>query len=62
MDKTLKSGGPKTSGTTLAASLKAKGGISFVSRMLTPSERVFLRQDLKTTVDIARTVKTAFVD
>lgn len=34
-------------------------GISFVSRMLTPSERALLRQDLKETVEIARRVKAA---
>ena len=33
--------------------------ISFVSRMLTPSERAFLRQDLKLTIAIARKVKIA---
>ncbi|MSP97494.1 MAG: hypothetical protein EXR29_09795 [Betaproteobacteria bacterium] len=55
----LKFGGLKHSATTSAASPKAKESISFVSRMLTPSERAFLRQDLKTTIDIARKVRIA---
>jgi len=54
-----KSGGPKHSATTSVASPKAKDDISFVSRMLTPSERAFLRQDLKSTIEIARKVKIA---
>ena len=54
MANKLKSGGPKLSATTSVASPKAKENISFVSRMLTPSERAFLRQDLKSTIEIAR--------
>ena len=41
------------------ASPKAKDDISFVPRMLTPSERAFLRRDLKSTIEIARKVKIA---
>ena len=59
MEDKLKSGGPKHSATTSAVSPKAKDDISFVSRMLTPSERAFLRQDLKSTIEIARKVKIA---
>ena len=38
-------------------SQKVKPEISFVPRILTPSERNFLRQDLKNTIAEARTVK-----
>jgi len=31
--------------------------ISFVSRMLTPSERVLLKRDLKDTIEIAKKTK-----
>ena len=59
MDPNSKLGGPKPAATILRPSRKAKPGISFVSRMLTPSERALLRQDLKETVEIARRVKAA---
>jgi len=52
------SGGSKNSGTTSRASLKAKGDISFVSRMLTPSERALVKRDLRDTIEIAGKTKT----
>ncbi len=57
MDTKSKTGGYKTSATASTASRKARHGISFVPRMLTPSEQNSLRQDLKNTIEIARTVK-----
>lgn len=57
MDQKSKIDGTKTSGIASTASRKAKHVISFVSRMLTPSERALLRQDLKNSIEIAKTVK-----
>ncbi len=57
MDAKSKTGGYKTSATASTASRKARQGISFVPRMLTPSERDSLRQDLKNTIEVARSVK-----
>lgn len=59
MEDKSKIGGPEHSATTSSASPKAKDAISFVPRMLTPSERAFLRRDLKSTIEIARKVKIA---
>lgn len=59
MDKKSKTGGTKSSATALPVSRKAKHDISFVPRMLTPSEQDFLRQDLRETIEIARKVKVA---
>jgi len=59
MGKDSKIGGRKTAATTSPASPKVKHALSFVSRMLTPSERNLLKQDLKDTVEIARKVKVA---
>ena len=52
-----KTGGKESSATASTASRKARHGISFVSRMLMPSERASLRQDLKNTIEIAKAVK-----
>ena len=52
-----KIGGNKSSATALIVSRKTKGAISFVPRMLTPSEREFLRRDLKNTIEEAKAVK-----
>ena len=59
MEDKLKFGGPKHSATISASSPKVKDDISFVPRMLTPTERAFLLQDLKATIEIARRVKIA---
>jgi hypothetical protein len=57
MANASKTGGKAPSGTASTASRKARHGISFVSRMLTPSERALLLQDLKNTIEAARAVK-----
>lgn len=59
MDKKSKAGGTKDSVTLSTVSQKAKRDISFVQRMLTPSEQEFLRQDLRETIEIAKKVKVA---
>jgi hypothetical protein len=59
MDKKSKTGGTKDSATIFEVSRKAKQDISFVPRMLTPSEQDFLRQDLRETIEIAKKVKVA---
>lgn len=59
MEKKSKLGGSRSSATTSHASQKVKPDISFVSRMLTPSELAFLRRDLEETIEIARKTKTA---
>jgi len=57
MEKKSKIGGVRTSATGSVDSQKVKPDISFVPRMLTPSEQNLLRQDLRETVEIARQVK-----
>jgi len=57
MDRKSKSGGGKSLTMALSASPKAKRDISFEPRMLTPSEREFLRRDLKNTIAEARATK-----
>jgi hypothetical protein len=51
-------GGAKSSATTSHASPLAKSYISFVSRMLTPSERAFVKRDLQETIEVAKRTKT----
>jgi hypothetical protein len=53
----LKDGGLDRSATTSNASPKVRHDISFVSRMLTPSERDLLKRDLKDTIEIAKRTK-----
>ncbi len=57
MDNNSKLGGSKPLATTSTGSRKVKPGISCVPRILTPSERDFLRLDLKKTIAEARAVK-----
>jgi hypothetical protein len=57
MDTKLKTGGKKPLATPSTGSQKVKPAISFVPRMLTPSEQEFLRQDLKNTLAEARAIK-----
>jgi hypothetical protein len=52
------SGGSKTSATISRVSPKAKADISFVSRMLTPSERALVKRDLRDTIETASKTKT----
>lgn len=59
MEKKSKTGGTKVSATVLTASRKAKVDISFVPRMLTPSEQNLLSQDLRDTIEVAKKVKVA---
>ena len=57
MDRNSKTGGKKPLGMALTGSPKAKPAISFEPRTLTPSERDFLRRDLRNTIAEARAVK-----
>ena len=57
INRTYRRSGTLWEAVSAPASRKARQGISFVPRMLTPSERDLLRQDLKNSIEVARAVK-----